>query len=140
MGADSGEIVKAPEGVADEGDTIAVAGEAAGSAGLASWKVAARATGLYGGAGAAGHRAGMRVLTFGPDPWHPKHSVLSLFIAFVCGLFTNAAVGNARIRDALKEKDNYRAEVQRMAQDQRKLFSSILKKQLSSSNPPPPKS
>lgn len=115
---------------------LAVNVQASGSTGTGKWKISARATGLYGGA-LASAVAVVCLCAFGPEPVHSKHFLLVMLATFIAGAFTNAVISNARITDALTEKENYRREVERMAKDHRELNATILTKQLSSSTPPP---
>ncbi len=57
----------------------------------------------------------MGILLWGHPQTDAQQFILSSLLAFVTGAFTNAVMSAGRVADALREKENYRREAQRVA-------------------------
>lgn len=93
-----------------------------------------RATGLYAGAvlAAAG--------TIGSLLWaeplaDPRHFVLTMLACFISGAFFSVGSTHGRLQDALRSKEDFRLEMNRIAERNQELERIILKTRLSSLTP-----
>lgn len=93
-----------------------------------------RATGLYAGAvlAAAG--------TIGSLLWaeplaDPRHFVLTMLACFISGAFFSVGSSHGRLQDALRAKEDFRLEMNRIAERNQELERIILKTRLSSLTP-----
>ncbi len=98
------------------------------------WDV--RATGLA-AAVVLGAGAVLLILFFGDPMQKPAHFMAALFSAYVAGIMTNAIVSHARLSDALKDKETYRRELDRVADAKRKCEEMLVKYRRSSAPPAP---
>jgi hypothetical protein len=72
------------------------------------------------------------------DPLHDaRHFMLTVLTVFCAGAAVTTAVCLGRIRDALRDKEYYRTEVNRMAGVKTGLEKTVVKKRLSSENTNP---
>lgn len=100
--------------------------------------MSARATGLA--AVALISAVSVLGILFLGDPEHkPAHFVAALLSVYVAGIITHAIVGHGRLSDALKEKDHYRNEMERVAAAKRTCEETLLRGRLSSAPPGPKK-
>lgn len=75
------------------------------------------------------------VLLFG-DPMHnPAHFMAALFASFVSGSIFSGIMMNGRLSDALKEKENYRLELNRVTEAKRVNEEKFMRRRLSSAPP-----
>lgn len=91
-----------------------------------------RATGLYGGALLSGIIFVVALTHPTASPYGPA---LIAVVAFVAGMFTHAIVAHGRLNDALREKENYRLELQKMAKAKAEVEERFLTHRLSSDGP-----
>lgn len=95
--------------------------------GWVSFRGGALLTGVLGGAGA------LWLAATELDPFNnPAHFVVAMIACFAVGLGLQAAVSHGRLHDALQEKDNYRKEMEKLAQRNRDLEERLLHHRLSS--------
>jgi hypothetical protein len=107
----------------------AIGGQYSGGKLTAWWDV--RASGLTAAAIVAG--GSLLALVLLGDPMHkPGQFVAALFAAYVAGLLTNAIVGRGRLLDALREKENYRLEMERVAAAKSKCEEMLVRRRVSS--------
>jgi hypothetical protein len=121
--------------VAADGDNQLELGGAVNAGKLGRWNI--RATGLFAGA-IASFLVLAGILVWLKPTSDAQHFELFGFVTFVCGAMVNASMLNGRLSDALREKDNYRREMERIADDKRALEKTIVDRRLSSVPPPPP--
>lgn len=107
-------------------------------------RIKVRATGTY--AAAVVSLAALLGVLFVGDPLNvPKHALAAIVLAFVSGALIDSVLQAGRLGDALREKENYRLEVNRMAVAKSKLEEEFIRSRLSSgggtpSMPPSPTS
>jgi hypothetical protein len=110
-----------------------------GQSGLAMhgrWKgLDLRATGLY-GAGALSAVVLICFLVWLEPFKNAQHFLLTMLGCFVAGSFFTAGVFHGRLQDTLKSKDDFRQEMNRMAERNQELERIILKNRLSSAIEP----
>lgn len=97
-----------------------------------AWKRwAVRASGMHAGAVLVSLAVILLLLLADPQT-NARHLVLTLITCFICGMFVSGVMMYGRVQDALKAKDDFRAEMNRIAERNRELERMILKNRLSS--------
>jgi hypothetical protein len=96
-----------------------------------------RATGLY-GAGALSAAVLICFLVWLEPFKNAQHFLLTMLGCFVAGSFFSAGVFHGRLQDTLRSKDDFRQEMNRIAERNQELERIILKNRLSSAIAPSP--
>ena len=96
-----------------------------------------RATGLYGAASLTAIVLICFLVWLEPFK-NAQHFLLTMLACFVAGSFFSAGMFHGRLRDTLKSKDEFRQEMNRMAERNQELERVVLKNRLSSAIEPKP--
>jgi hypothetical protein len=93
------------------------------------WDIAG--TGIWAGAIGAGGALFFELNWRSPTT-NAGHFMVSLFLTLVCGILIGAGVSRGRVNDALREKQEMRREMNRMAEEKGALYDQSLRKRLTS--------
>lgn len=107
-------------------------GTSAGVPAKIKWSIAG--TGLWAGALVVGGAIFVELNWLSPAS-NPPRFMVTVFLAFVCGLLVGTAALKGRLTDALREKEAMRGEMNRMAEEKGALYDRVLQGRLSSSGP-----